>query len=54
MKRLLFMLGRAAFAGDLALSAAGGAHAGIPPITDGEGRPKSAIKSGDEFYEIHL
>ncbi len=42
MKRLLFRLGRAAFAGALALSAAGGVHAGIPPITDGEGTPTLA------------
>jgi len=42
MKRLIFRLGRAAFAVALALSAAGGAHAGMPPITDGEGTPTLA------------
>lgn len=42
MKRLIFRFVRAALAGALVFAAAGGAHAGIPPITDGEGTPTLA------------
>ena len=40
MKRLIFRLARTALA--VALATAGGAHAGIPPISDGEGTPTLA------------
>ncbi|HEV8259528.1 MAG TPA: hypothetical protein VGQ19_02065, partial [Burkholderiales bacterium] len=42
MKRLIFRLVRTALAGALAFATAGGAHAAIPPITDGEGTPTLA------------
>ncbi|MGQ0577764.1 MAG: DegQ family serine endoprotease [Betaproteobacteria bacterium] len=42
MKRLIFKLVRAALAGALTFVAAGGAHAGIPAIADGEGMPTLA------------
>jgi serine protease Do/serine protease DegQ len=42
MKRLIVRPMRAVLAGALALAAAGGVHAGIPPITDGEGTPTLA------------
>src|SRR5258708_38174844 len=42
MRRLIFRLVRTALAGALAFATAGGAHAGIPPITDSEGTPALA------------
>ena len=42
MRRLIFRLVRTALAGALAFATAGGAHAGIPPITDSEGTPTLA------------
>ncbi len=42
MKRLIFRLVTAALAGAFTFAAAGGAQAGIPPITDGEGTPTLA------------
>jgi serine protease Do/serine protease DegQ len=42
MKRMIFRLVRAALPGALAFAAAGGVHAGIPPIADGDGTPTLA------------
>ncbi|HWH48750.1 MAG TPA: DegQ family serine endoprotease [Burkholderiales bacterium] len=42
MKRLIFNLGRIALAGALALAAATGTRAAMPPLTDGEGTPTLA------------